>query len=289
MGLAFDGASFLIFYVPLLLGSLLCYWLLVRKGRVGIFHSAGGRAAIAIIFTLIALAVIAVAFRGSVTTIASSAGVYVSASTANTVGSAVGATTQELQKPSFSFLFASFALGFYLLPIGVILSLLMLTGVSAHSEGKKRFRRSALAILVAGLILLAAMYAWSGFDRTVGFAISVIFLLVLLATYFLYKEGEEGRLKVGKVAFAVLFAYLAVTAYLQYNAIRYNSLLSVPIAIFAAYGLYCMIEISKRARVNGPALKYLLALCVVVAIAAIAFFWLRNIITLEASCTTTST
>ncbi len=100
----------------------------------------------------------------------------------------IGYTTQELQKPDFDFLFASFGFELFLAPIGVILYLLFAHKIDSNTS-KTTFRNGALGIN---------------------------------ASY----------------GFAILLAYLLITSYLQSSAIRYNALVSVPIALFAAYAVY---------------------------------------------------
>jgi hypothetical protein len=189
--LSLVGFSFLAFYIPILVGSLLAYWL-IKRGRVGIFHTLKGRILTAVLIAVIFGAIVAVAFHGYVTGIATASGVYVppaNSSLGTNLAYAIGSTTQELQKPTFGFLFASFGMALYLGPLAIILFLLF----------NRRF------------------------------------------------DGREEESKhVLSVPFLVMLAYLVVTAYLQYNAIRYNSLLSVPLAIFAAYAVYMIFAIYSQ-------------------------------------------
>ncbi|MGC8729934.1 MAG: hypothetical protein ACP5RP_00935 [Candidatus Micrarchaeia archaeon] len=46
--------------------------------------------------------------------------------------------------------------------------------------------------------------------------------------------------------FLILLAYIITTAYLQANAIRFNSLVSVPIAIFSAFAIYTLLSIIPK-------------------------------------------
>lgn len=193
-GLALDGSSFLAFYIPVLVGTILVYWV-IGRGRVGVLHSPSGRAAVAAIVALAMLAVVGALFSGYVRTITNASGVTQpgtanATNTANETGIsyAIGSTTQELQKPSFQFLFASFGLEMYLMPIGIIMFLLLNRRIDGRDE-----------------------------------------------------EGNQ----IVTAAFIALFVYLAVTAYLQYNAIRYNSLLSIPLALFAAYALYGAVRLYR--------------------------------------------
>jgi hypothetical protein len=61
--------------------------------------------------------------------------------------------------------------------------------------------------------------------------------------------------------FLAIFAYFLITAYLQATAIRFNSLLSIPLALFAAYGLYKVLELAyhKHFVVMFASLIYILA------------------------------
>ena len=54
-----------------------------------------------------------------------------------------------------------------------------------------------------------------------------------------YKKFSRFSISVNP-AFLAILAYMVVTGYLQANAIRYNSLVSVPIAIFSAYAAYAI-------------------------------------------------
>jgi asparagine N-glycosylation enzyme membrane subunit Stt3 len=275
-----EGNSFLVFYLPVLVGAIGAFWL-TKRGRIGMLHSPMGRALAAIIVIVIVGAAVGVTFKGYIGTLATVAGVSAPAtgsSNSTNIEYAVGATTQELQKPSFSFLFASFELGLYLLVIGVVTSLLLLTGVAVERDGKKSFKFSAIAILLAALVFLCLLNYAAGFDHSLAFASFIVYMLILFLAYGLYSSGA-GILEGKWHEFIILFAYLAVTAYLQYNAIRYNSLLAIPLAIFAAYGLYTVIEIAGRRKIVGPNHKYLIALVVIVVLAVVALIWVRNQIT----------
>ncbi|MDE1865603.1 MAG: hypothetical protein KGH94_03135 [Candidatus Micrarchaeota archaeon] len=264
-GLALTGLSFLAFYIPLLLFAVAVYYIVDKKATFGVFASAEGRylfifgaaliillfvirgtllylipvaavllgvlwmaytklkiprffaifvAGIAVIGVLIAAFLILT--HGYVSTIASASGVGTSPPPANATNStqiayAVGSTTQELQKPTFSFLYASFGLGLYLVPIGIILFLLL--------------------------------------NRVL--------------------DLDEQDRHVITVGFIALLSYLVVTAYLQYNAIRYNALVSIPIAIFAAYGLYGIVRV-YRGREEWA--KRFASISFVLAIAACTFY-----------------
>ena len=258
---ALEGNSFLAFYIPILLGAVVVFWL-TKRGRIGVLHSPHGQGVGRHYSNSHSGAWRSWCWPSGATsaTIATAAGVVRAgerrASNHSNISYAVGVTTQELQKPSFSFLFASFELGLYLLLIGV-------RDAAPTADGRRGRRGTAReasssrpsSYLLAALVFLFLLNYAAGFDQ-----------LARLRTHSSYtccycswptgSTAPAPALLEGKWhAFLVLFSYLAVTAYLQYNAIRYNSLLSIPLAIFAAYGLYTMIEIAGRMKLSQPELQ----------------------------------
>ncbi len=340
LGIVLQGNGFLPFYLPLLALAVLAFWFM-RRGRIGLLHSSLGRTIAAIVVIAIVAVAIAVVFRGYIGIIANVAGISVGAAQNQTIGTAVGATTQELQKPSFQFLFASFELELYLVFIGALaFAFLIRDKIIAWLEGSRR-RALWVGVAVVELALLVVLYLLNGLHLLPGFFYTsrnlVVYLLVLidlLIGFYLARSGAakganrqkivlvgllclwllvgwatiwhymgswqmplyltlfsflvlgvaeygdkslEGDLNV--VPYIAMISYLLVTAYLQYNAIRYNSLLSIPIAIFAAYGLFIIIEAVGRIRITNQTIKYLFAIAALVVLILLAWFWMRNIIT----------
>jgi hypothetical protein len=339
-GLALEGWSFLIFYIPVMAFALLAY-MIMRKGRVGLLHKPIWRAIGAAVVILIVAGAVGIVFKGAVGTIASSAGVSVPVSTSqsNSIAYAVGATTQELQKPSFSFLFASFGLQLYLLFIGVLAFIfLMRDKVMALFEQHSR-RQLLWAIVGVGELALIVIIYLVHLSVVPGFLYSaryfVVYSLVLadlLLAFYLMKKAPSGDMRIAMIGgiclwlligwswlwyashsfstplfltilsfmiiavsvyddtdagegsafnaipYLVIFAYLAITAYLQYNAIRYNSLISIPAAIFAAYGVYIMMRKAGSIRISNQTLGFVFAIGVVAVLLVLSFFWLGNLI-----------
>ena len=209
-GVLFSGIEFYYFYVPLILISVVSYYILSRRRSDYMFSAPGRRAVVSVLALLVCAALIYVTANHYVVQALGAAGVQAATNRTSTINNAVGSTTQELQKPSTSFLFASFGLQMYFLaPIGIILFLL--------------------------------------FDDRIGGS-----------------RKESFRLNIN-IAFIAIFAYLVVTGFLQYNAIRYNSLLSLPIALFAAYGLYASVTLLKDVELRRG---FLLTAAAVVILAA---------------------
>ena len=126
------------------------------------------------------------------------------------------ATIQELQSPTQSFLYASFGPVLYTTPMSIV----MYVDAAATS--------------------VPAIATW-------------ILMLLLTIPYLFLQVFDSGDLMSGKAKAAfglnpgmlVLIAYFAITAYLQINAIRFNSLVSIPLAIFSAYTIYWLFSFTK--------------------------------------------
>ncbi len=164
---------FFIFLLPLLLGSLLAYYVIKKKDGTfsAIAETWQKRAVFVIIAILVVFGAVSVLFYGYFTTLASSA---------FGTGS-LGTTIQELQRPSLLFVWDSFSYQLILAPIGLLLALIFGRKLAGHDK--------------AGMANVA---------------------LIAVAVYFL------------------------VTIWLQYSAIRYNSLVAPPIAILAACTVYIL-------------------------------------------------
>jgi asparagine N-glycosylation enzyme membrane subunit Stt3 len=188
------------------------------------------RFAMAVGFTLLAVLVIYVAIPGLVYSIFVSNGF-------ETNGSNFTGTIQELQPPTAAFIFASFSLQTYLTPMG--------------------------------LLVMASTYYPALVD---------VFWGVMLLTFIVYffmriydsRGFAGGRARVAfdfDAGLLMLISFFALTAYLQMHAIRFNSLLSVPLSIFAAFTVYWLVMFCKR---NKPA--YIASYALVAILAVFLFY-----------------
>ncbi len=109
-------------------------------------------------------------------------------------------------------------------------------------------------------------FLWVSFSIEVFLAPIGIVCFILLSRKRAFEGVRNARLYEG---FAVMLAYLIVTAYLQANAIRYNSLLSVPLAVFAAYAAYSIGKLLLGYRVGRIKAVYPYAALMAVIFAAI--------------------
>ncbi|MCL5099686.1 MAG: hypothetical protein M1158_01000 [Candidatus Marsarchaeota archaeon] len=185
---ALSSTHFLIFYAPLLAGAALLWYIVAKRERfAAIAMNAKRRLGFLVAIAFIALIAIVGLFSSYLVRIAGGDGLVVA-------NSALNLTIQELQKPTFAFLWGSFGFALFLAPIGVLLYLF-----GAHRLGN---------------------YAYS----IVG----------------------KAKLSITP-AFLLMLSYFIVTGYLQANAIRFNSLVAVPIAVFAAYGAWGIYVLLSRA------------------------------------------
>jgi hypothetical protein len=87
----------------------------------------------------------------------------------------------------------------------------------------------------------------------------LIFVGFIGFVLFADRFGNKDRLKAGfltlniNAGFIVIFAYLIVTGYMQFLAIRYNATVSIPLAIFAALGLYTVWALTKDRMIENLA------------------------------------
>ena len=73
------------------------------------------------------------------------------------------------------------------------------------------------------------------------FSYALILAPIGIVVYILFSKRIEGKKGYGITPeFIMIAAYLGATGYLQANAVRFNSLVAVPIAIFAAYSFYAI-------------------------------------------------
>ncbi|MGC9011185.1 MAG: hypothetical protein ACP5JN_03555 [Candidatus Micrarchaeia archaeon] len=133
-----------------------------------------------------------------------------------TNGNNFAVTIEELQPPTTGFLFASFGALLFTTPMSIIIYL-----------------------------------------STFSLYLKWLFWIMMLATFLLYFfmqiendesiESAKAYIKFGaNEMMLTLVSYYALTAYLQIHAVRFNSLLSVPLAIFSAYTLYWLIIYFKK-------------------------------------------
>jgi asparagine N-glycosylation enzyme membrane subunit Stt3 len=205
---ALGSYHFFVFYAPLLLGGLLVFYILKNSSRLFVIAGSPYRRAGFVLAILVVFIVVLFAGAPKYVSYLASGGGGVIAS------GALYTTIQELQKPTLSFIWASFSYQVILAPLGIIMFL--------------AFRKR---LYNAGHNMSAARSATLGF--------------IAIASYF------------------------ALTTYLQINAIRYNSLVSVPFAILSAYAVYSVLSATYRKTRMAPVMAMLAAFVAVFYIAVL--------------------
>ncbi len=216
---ALSTLHFFIFYAPILLGALLAWALLEKRDKLpSITMNTMARARFILVVIVIALAVVLVLFGSFLSHIASGDGLVIASSHLNV-------TIQELQPPTWAFIWASFGYQILLAPIGIVLYLIfarrIYPGTSYSVLGKLNFTPQFLAML----------------------------------------------------------GYFIATIYLQINAVRFNSIVAVPIAIFAAYAVYGAGKLLGVDSGITKLKKNLKSVAVIIFIAVIAFIFVYSIYT----------
>jgi asparagine N-glycosylation enzyme membrane subunit Stt3 len=201
-GLQLAGNSFFVLWIPILLAAIFAYYIIKNREKILLLSNSSKRIAFLGIILLVGIVILYVAFGGFLQQIASPLGSFnatTGVATNNATQKAIVATTQELQPPTFGFLWSSFSTQLFLAPLGVLLFI-------------------------------------------------IIAILVFKGEKFIKRD----HFKLNNVGFLIVLAYLLVTAYLQSSAIRFNALLSIPLAIFAAFAVYVLAKIAYNVEVKNP-------------------------------------
>ena len=220
------------------IGLYLFIWLLRSKGRYPIMHSGTGRLAVVALFVAVC-AVACFLLAGSFIHDIFVANGFV-------VTSNFAATIQELTPPTYQFLFASFNITLFMSPMAIMMVLSSLVSVS-------------------GTIIIFWIISLIGF-------VPYMLMRVYDSKGWL---GGSARLALDvKPELFMLIAYFALTALLQMTAIRFNSLVSIPLAIFSAYTLYWILLVAKKLTApDNRIIVYAVAAVLIVALLAAILYY----------------
>ncbi len=224
---ALSSAHYFLFYLPILAAALVAWLIIVNRDKLaGIAGSAKTRAYFIIAALLIGTVAVLAIGGGYISKVASGGGLVIAQNN-------LTQTIQELQKPTFSFLFSSFMLQLFIGPIGVVIFLLFSRRIDNNGAP------------------LEGAHKWLGSSISAGFL--------------------------------VLLAYLATTTYLQLNAIRFNSLLAVPLAVFSAYGIYGAYVLASKVKIHKVQLKYVaIGVAVAILVYGVIFSYLSSLESVQA-------
>lgn len=230
------GITFIYIFIAMAIGWSIAYYITKNREKLHLHHfnSIYYRVALVIAFSIIAIIAIMVVEPTLITNIFINNGF--------TVTNSFSATIQELQPPTPGFLYASFGPTLYFTPMSILLL------ASTYLPGYQ-----ILFWVVMALLLI--LYFYMGFERT--------------------DEGNNKMLsEKAKIKFNFDFpmiaiaSYFLVTSYLQINAVRFNSLISIPLAILVAYTIFwLLVTIPKEKKL----LRYIFIFIVAIMIIDLAY------------------
>ena len=204
---AFSSWHFFLFYLPITIGAALAYYIVEKRNSNAVLTLLAGNAKsrlyVIVIVALVLIAVLSTVFYSYFLRIAGGGGLVIAHGSLNK-------SIQELTPPTFGFLWASFNLELFLAPFTLLF-----------------------------YILFNYTYVSSTFNTAFVPVIGMLIGFLLFAAIALYRKRIFTE-KHSDEYFIIILAYFAATMYLQANAVRFNSLVAVPIAILSAMSVYAI-------------------------------------------------
>ncbi|MEM0149910.1 MAG: hypothetical protein QXW10_03385 [Candidatus Micrarchaeaceae archaeon] len=195
---AFSSWHFFLFYLPITIGSIIAYYVVEKRNSNPILILLAGNAKSRVYLFSFA----ALIFIALMSTIFYSYLLRIAGGGGLVIAhGALNKSIQELTPPTFGFLWASFNLELLLAPFTLLFYII--------------FSGDYSLVPVVGMLIGLLLFA----------AIALYRKKVFTA-----KHSDE--------YFIIILAYFAATMYLQANAVRFNSLVAVPIAILSAISIY---------------------------------------------------
>ena len=204
---AFSSWHFFLFYLPITIGAALAYYIVEKRNSNAMLTLLAGNAKsrlyVIVIVALVLIAALSTVFYSYFLRIAGGGGLVIA-------HGSLGKSIQELTPPTFGFLWASFNLELFLAPFTLLFYILF-----NYAYVSSTFSTAFIPVvgMLIGLLLFAAIALYR-------------------KRIFTEKHSDE--------YFIIILAYFAATMYLQANAVRFNSLVAVPIAILSAISIYAI-------------------------------------------------
>ena len=198
-GQALTGTYFIYLFVILIITWIIGY--LINNKKFEFFETISKRALFLILFGMLIGFIIYFGLNGFIQQLFIDNGF-------STVGNTFAQTIQELTPPTLPFLYGSFGITLITTPMTILMS------ISTLLSGAQN--------IIWILILLAL----------------VPYLFMNIYDSRDWFNGNPRFIFDVKPEMLLIIIYFALTAYLQIFAIRFNSLISVPLAIFSAYTIY---------------------------------------------------
>jgi asparagine N-glycosylation enzyme membrane subunit Stt3 len=244
-GQSLTGPSFLLFLAGMAISLGLVVFIIKNIDTIPILEALknySGRIAAAILYAILLAVAISIISPTIYSTLLFNSGFSRNTGFASTI--------QELQPPTPGFLFASFNIAMFATPMTIMIYLSSYFGQSATT----------------GFITITIFYI-----------ISVLLMWPYLFMQIKDDDKDPERYLSAKpsidfkvtIPMIILISYFAITAYLQINAVRFNSLISIPLALFVAYTLFWLLMEFKKI---NKYLYYVMAAVIIIALIATIFF-----------------
>ena len=220
---ALTGIYFIGLLIMMIIGWFIGY--LIDKRDIAIISkSTVTRAAFVILFGVLVGVLILIFFQAFIQQVFVNNGFI-------TTGNTFAQTIQELTPPTYPFLFASFGISLFTTPMSIL-------------------------VVISSLVSNMQTLIW-------------LIILITFIPYLFMNVYDSGSWLKGNARFRfdikpemlLIIVYFAVTAYLQLFAIRFNSLVSIPLAIMSAFTIYWFISFVKNIK-----LLLIIGLIILVAI-----------------------
>ncbi|MGC8479396.1 MAG: hypothetical protein ACP5M9_01875 [Candidatus Micrarchaeia archaeon] len=196
---ALTGIYFVFLLIMITIGWIIGYF--INKSKIEFFETISKRAIFILFFGLIVGFIIFVGMKPFINQVFINNGFI-------TTNNTFAQTIQELTPPTLPFLFGSFGIALFSTPMSILLA-------------------------ISSLLSNAQNVIW------------IIMLLTFIPYLFMniydsrdWFKGNPRFIFEVKPEMLIIIVYFALTAYLQLFAIRFNSLISVPLAIMSAYTIY---------------------------------------------------
>ena len=230
----FTGITFVYIFIAIAIGWYISYYITKNREKLHLHHfnSIYYRAGLVVLFSLVSIIAIMIVEPTLITNIFVNNGF--------TVTNSFSATIQELQPPTPGFLYASFGTELYLTPMSIVLL------ISSYLPGLQVI----LWIVMALLLILYLFMHIERSDESVNASERIL--------------SERATIKFNMdFPMIALMAYFLVTSYLQINAVRFNSLISIPLAIFAAYTIFWLLLALKHKKLLFYACLFIISIMLI--------------------------
>ena len=197
---AFSSWHFFLFYLPVTIGAIIAYYVVEKRNSNPILTLLAGNAK----SRAYMFSFLAIVFVALMSTIFYSYLLGIAGGGGLVIAhGALNKSIQELSPPTFGFLWASFNLELLLAPFTLLFYIV--------------FSADYSIVPVIGMLVGLLLFA---------------FIVLYRKKVFAARHSDE--------YFIIILAYFAATMYLQANAVRFNSLVAVPIAILSAISIYAI-------------------------------------------------